>query len=174
MNNTALHPSTDDMLASDAISAGMDSELDNRVISQLLRQYKQDNVSAAQWRTYHIISDTLRQMPLTSNQLAANIRRQLVDEPTVLAPQRQRSFGKYVMPIAASVTAIWLVSWSALNVPSTSPRSAVIATAAAPVQQAKIDQAKLDNFIAAHRDFSPGASSPFMDATYQVPTEPAR
>ena len=176
MNNTAPHPSTDDMTPSDAISAGMDNELDNPAIRQLLQQCKQDTVSSAQWRTYHIISDTLRQMPLTSNQLAENIRRQLADEPTLLAPQRQRGFGKkYVMPIAASVTAIWLVSWSALNVPTTSPHPAVIATAVAPQQQlAKIDQTKLNNFIAAHRDFSPGASSPFMDATYQVPAEPAR
>ena len=173
MHNTALRQSVIDHTRSDSISAGMDGELDDLALTQLIRLCKAETADAAQWRTYHIIGDTLRQTPLTSNQLSEKIRRHLADEPTLLAPQRQRGLGKFVMPIAASVTAILLVSWSAVNLPTTHSRAPMLADAL-PMQQTQIDQTKLASFIAAHRNFSPGPNSPFMDATYQIPAEPTR
>ena len=173
MHNTALRQSVTDHTRSDSISAGMDGELDDLALTQLIQLCKADATDAAQWRTYHIIGDVLRQLPLTSAQLSEKIRRQLADEPTLLAPQRQRRLGKFVMPIAASVTAFLLVSWSAVNLPTANPRAPMLADAL-PMQKTQIDPTRLANFIAAHRDFSLGANSPFMDAAYQVPAEPAQ
>ncbi len=154
-----------------SVSAAMDGELDDTALREWILSCKPDSAAAENWQTYHVIGDTLRQMPLNSSPLAEKVMFMLQDEPTVLAPQR-KSMKKFVMPIAASVAAICLVGWSALNIPSGVTRTPVIA--AVPMQMAKIDQTKLANFIAAHRDFSPGATSPFMDASFQVPAEPAR
>jgi len=159
------------------ISAGMDSQLDDKALNQLIQSCRQDENCQSQWETYHMIGDILRQTPLTSSRLTAKISLQLADEPTVLAPQRQRAVSKYIMPMAASIAAVMLVSWSALNIPSatTSSSSLVAAqTQVAQIQQDKIDQVQLAEFIAAHRDFSPGASSPFVNAAYQVTAERSR
>lgn len=154
------------------VSAAMDGELYGSALTQLIRACKPHSRAEDDWRSYHIIGDALRQTSVSSTELSERIRLLVADEPTVLAPQRKRSISKFIMPVAASVAAICLVSWSALNIPSSSTHTAVMA--AMPLQIAKLDPSRLNNFIAAHRDFSPGASSPFMDADYQVPARPAR
>ncbi|MHB1678458.1 MAG: sigma-E factor negative regulatory protein [Sulfuriferula sp.] len=178
---TAPHPMVNNILTdstlpettmSASVSDAMDGELEGLALRDWILSCKQNSVAAYDWRSYHVIGDTLRQIPVNSNSFAEKIRLLVADEPTVLAPQRKPSMSKFIMPVAASVAAICLVSWSALNIPSAATHAPMLA--AAPLQIAKIDQTKLANFIAAHRDFSPGSSSPFMDATYQVPGEPAR
>ncbi len=156
---------------SESVSAAMDGELDHAALRELILSCRSNSVAAVDWQTYHVIGDTLRQLPLNSSQLSEKIRRMVQEEPTILAPQR-KNISRLFMPIAASVAAICLVSWSALNIPTGVTHTPVVT--AAPMEMAKIDQTKLDNFIAAHRDFSPGASSPFRDASFQVPAEPAR
>lgn len=155
-----------------SVSAAMDGEMDNAALRDMILACKYKSAAAADWQTYHVIGDTLRQIPVNSASLSDKIWLQLQNEPTVLAPQPKRSLNKFIMPVAASVAAICLVSWSALNIPLGVTHTPILA--AAPLQMAKIDQTKLANFIAAHRDFSPGATSPFMDASFQVPAEPAR
>ena len=155
------------------ISAGMDSELDSMALNQLMQSCRQDKTCQSQWETYHVIGDILRQTPLTSSSLATKISRQIADEPTILAPQRRHAISKYAMPMAASVAAVMLVTWSALNVPS-GTNTPTPTLAATQIQQDKIDQVQLADFMAAHRDYSPGASSPFVNATYQVTAERSR
>ncbi len=175
MNNTVLKPCDErDFGIAGEISAGMDGQLDDQALSQLIKNCKQDKESHSQWETYHMIGDILRQTPLTSSSLSAKIARQIADEPTILAPQRNRSMSRYAMPMAASIAAVMLVSWSALNIPAASTPSPAPTLAVAQLQQDKIDQVQLADFIAAHRDFSPGASSPFVNAAYQVPAERSR
>ena len=173
MHTTALQQlnrSEDDLDGS--ISAGMDGELDDKALDRLIQLCKQDTHCQSQWETYHMIGDVLRQTPFTTSNLVTRIDQLLADEPTVLAPQHKRSVTKYAMPMAASLAAVMLVAWSALNVPSSS--SPAPALAAAQMQQDKIDQVQLADFIASHRDYSPGASSPFVNAAYQVTTERSR
>ncbi|WP_157662653.1 sigma-E factor negative regulatory protein [Sulfuriferula sp. AH1] len=174
MHTTAqrqLNGSEDDL--DGFISAGMDGELDDKALNQLIQRYKQDAHCQSQWETYHMIGDILRQTPFTTSNLVARVNHLLTDEPTVLAPQHKRSVTKYAMPMAASLAAVMLVAWSALNLPTASSVPAP-ALAAAQMQQDKIDQVQLADFIAAHRDYSPGASSPFVNAAYQVTTERSR
>ena len=173
MQNTAKQQHNDtEHDAAGYISAGMDGELNDTALSQLIENCKHDTNCQSQWETYHMIGDILRQTPLTSSSLAATISRQLADEPTILAPQRKHLVSRYTMPMAASIAAVMLVTWSALNIPPASGPAPKLAVA--QIQQDKIDQVQLADFIASHRDYSPGASSPFVNAAYQVTTERSR
>lgn len=175
MNNTAIKPDYDQL--SDTVthlSAAMDGELDDNALTNFLQQYKQDASLSQQWNTYHVIGDALRQTPFISSELAARISRQLAEEPTVLAPRRYQALAKYAMPMVASITAVMLVSWSALNLPNMSANTGQSPLAVAQLQQDKIDQVELADFISAHRDYSPGATSPFVNASYQVAMEHGR
>ncbi len=161
------------------VSAGIDGEVDDQELAQLLDLYA-DTAHAQRWQIGHIIGDTLRETPVLSSGIARRVAEQLADEPTILAPRhrsptnRSRLMNKYFMPLAASVAAIAVVSWSALHIPVTGQTPVQVASIAPTTQPAKIDQVRLHSYMAAHRDFSPGADSPLMDATYQVPAEPAR
>ena len=163
---------------SESVSVAMDGEMDNASLREWILSCRQHSVAAEDWQTYHVIGDALRQLPVHTCTLSEKIRVQLQDEPTILAPQGKRTASKFLMPMAASVAAICLVGWSALNIPTANTHAPIMA--AVPLQMAQVDQtklvdqSKLANFIAAHRDFSSGANSSFMDAAYQVPAEPAR
>ena len=175
MNITAKKPAYDHVPDTVThLSAAMDGELDDTALTTCLQQCKQDASFHQQWEAYHVIGDVLRQTPFTSSSLAAKISCQLVDEPTVLAPPRHHAITKYAMPMAASIAAVMLVSWSALNLPTAATTSAQPAVVVAQLQQDKIDQVELADFISAHRDFSPGATSPFVNASYQVAAEHSR
>ncbi|MDR3390783.1 MAG: sigma-E factor negative regulatory protein [Sulfuriferula sp.] len=175
MRNTAQQQvSSDEDDLNGYISAGMDGELDDHALNRILQACKQDAHCQSQWETYHMIGDILRQTPLTSGNLAAKVSRHLADEPTVLAPRRQRNVGKYAMPMAASIAAVMLVTWSALNLPGPSAHAPAPSLATAQLQQDKFNQVQLADFIAAHRDYSPGATSPFVNAAYEVSTERSR
>ena len=175
MKITAIKPDYDHL--SDTVtqlSAAMDGELDDTALTACLRQYKQDESMHRQWEAYHVVGDVLRQTPFISSNLAAKINRQLTDEPTVLAPKRYHAITKYAMPMAASIAAVMLVSWSALNLPNAATGTTQPPLAVAQLQQDKIDQVELADFISAHRDYSPGATSPFVNASYQVAAEHSR
>ncbi len=175
------------------ISAGIDGELDDKNLLRLL-DLCENQAHAQHWQTWHIIGDSLRQTPCHAAGLAQRVAAQIALEPAILAPKPQRQTSKWLVPMAASVAAVALVSWSALHIPmsgqhaasaqmaSTAPGSVAPTaqmTASVPAagnkpQVAQIDQTRLTSFIAAHRDFAPGANSPLMDATYQISTGSSR
>lgn len=159
------------------VSAALDGELDANQLDTFIRDYKRDNTYATQWQTYQLISDTLRQTPIQTTGIAQRVSAQLANEPTLLAPQRKSLMHKYALPVAASVAAVMLVSWSALNL-TTSPNVSLAVNTPAKqsqvIQTAQIDPTQLNEFIAAHRDYSAGVNSPFVNASYEVPAEPNR
>lgn len=176
MQNTAKLNNTHAGNQIDIVSAAIDGELDTAQFDAFIRDYKRDNHLAAQWQTYHFIGDALRQTPINSPSIAQRVSAQLANEPTLLAPQRKSLVHKYALPVAASVAAVMLVSWSALNLTSdpihTSTMAANTPTAqTAIIQTAQIDPSQLNEFIAAHRDYSAGVNSPFVNASYEIPAE---
>ncbi|BBP00237.1 sigma-E factor negative regulatory protein [Sulfuriferula nivalis] len=176
MQNTAKLDSTGAAEQSDITSAAIDGELDSAQFDTFLRDYKRDNDLESQWQTYHLIGDALRQTPMHASSIAQRVSAQLANEPTLLAPQRKSLVHKYALPVAASVAAVMLVSWSALNLTSDPIHSSTLAantpSAQQPViQTAQIDPTQLNEFIAAHRDYSAGVNSPFVNASYEIPAE---
>jgi sigma-E factor negative regulatory protein RseA len=176
MKNTAKLNNTDATDYNDMVSAAIDGELDSAQFEAFIRDYKRDNNLASQWQTYHFIGDALRQTPIHTPSIAQRVSAQLANEPTLLAPQRKSLVHKYALPVAASVAAVMLVSWSALNLTSDPIHSSTLAANTSSVQTpsiqtAQIDPTQLNEFIAAHRDYSAGVSSPFVNASYEIPAE---
>lgn len=167
----------------EAISACMDGELNDTDCRHLLQQRRHDEFSD-HWQTWHLIGDTLRETPATSSTLARRIAAQLAQEPAIVAPKpARRSVQHYLMPIAASVAAITVVSMSTLYFSNQKPagnsaQMASLSTTAKPAASApnvaRIDTERLNRFMAAHRDFTADGNPPLMDATYHLPQEPAQ
>lgn len=178
MQNTAKLHTNNAVNTTDFVSAAIDGELDSAQLQQFIKDYQRDHDYQAQWQSYHIIGDALRLTPVHGASIAQRVSAQLAQEPTLLAPQRKSIVHKYALPVAASVAAVMLVSWSALNLTAVSNTTTLAnnapAAQTAAIQTAQIDPAQLNEFMAAHRDYSPGINSPYLNASYEVPTERTR
>jgi hypothetical protein len=156
------HQTDDPNLHSVLISAGFDGELDDQALLMMLNDHESD-LNVSYWQTWQLIGDTLRQAPdLSPLHLAQRVTEQLKHEPTVLAPKPLRVMRKkQMMSLAASVSAVALMSWSALHLASSPPHATQFARGASShaIQVAQIDPARLASFVAAHRDFALSASS---------------
>jgi sigma-E factor negative regulatory protein RseA len=161
----------------DKISALMDGEIDERHIQHELTRLRQDGELRQTWNTFHLIGDALRGERMLLTDVAGSLSRRLADEPTVLAPQRDRSrkVTTYALSAAASVAAIALVGWVALA-PHQGQRPADIAQmqqapvapvalpvpAPAPVQATPVASVPYDGsrneYILAHQGFSPSTA----------------
>ena len=175
--------STTHPIEHERISSAMDGELTAHEYGDIARLCQQTE-QAAQWHDWHAIRDALQQTPYCAS-IADRVAQQLALEPTILSPQRKpHRFSHVAMPLAASLAAVVVVGWSALHFTNLgNPSPATLATLSTPltqvatvshIQQAsidagKIDQARLNRYMAAHRDFATDANSPLMDASYQVP-----
>ena len=177
MQNTAKLNNTGTIEQLDIVSAAVDGELDSTQLELFIRGYKRDSDYPSQWQTYHLIGDVLRLTPAHIPSIAQRVSAQLANEPTILAPQHKSMMHRYALPVAASVAAVMLVSWSALNLTSNSPTTLAANTPAKQpqvTQMAQIDPAQINEFIAAHRDYSAGVNSPFVNASYEIPAEHSR
>ena len=96
------------------LSALMDGELGTEVHAHL-GKLRTDAELRVAWDVYHLIGDCLRGH--AGADIAPRVIARLRDEPTVLAPQRERSaarrIGWYGMYAAASMAAVAVVAWTA-------------------------------------------------------------
>lgn len=183
---------TEDSLA-ERISSAMDGELSGHELQQFIA-HAHTGQTLDDWTTWHVIGDAIRRNTIQSS-LVDRVAATLEAEPTILAPRRRLPVhtGKYLMPIAASVAAMAVVSLSVLrlgpvpaghlagNTPAQTlamarpvqPKTASLQQAA-PVSQAGFDQGRLASYVAAHREYTPGIDSSIMDASWQTSAEPAR
>ena len=68
----------------DRISALMDGELDDKAAVQKIDTLGRDREALDTWRTYHLISDALRDDRLLSEGFSGRVSAQLAKVPTVL------------------------------------------------------------------------------------------
>ena len=80
------------------ISALMDGELGAREAGEPLAALASDREARETWRTYHLISDTLRDTRLASPGFAERVNARVLEEPTVLSRSRDA---------ASSFSAAW-------------------------------------------------------------------
>ena len=96
------------------LSAMIDGELESEVQAHLGKLRVDPELRTA-WDVYHLIGDCLRGH--AGAEIAPRVIARLRDEPTVLAPQRERSgarrIGWYGMYAAASAAAVAVVAWTA-------------------------------------------------------------
>lgn len=149
------------------ISALMDGELDDREAAGALEALRADGEGRESWRTYHLISDAMRDTRLLSAGFGERLAARLAGEPTVLAPKwsfnsrpwlEQRRW--QVLSAAASLAAIGFVSMAFFSQEPSPPAPQVAAGAIAPqvetVQVAPPEAA--NDYLLAHQTYSPRVS----------------
>ncbi len=174
MQNSAIPTHESKPLTEDTtLSALADGELDHQETVRILETLSHGADWRARWQSYHIIGDCLRNTPPLKSDLATRISLLLADEPTVLAPRRSL-MTRFGIPGAASLAAVMLVAWGAVNLMQngTQPFSGNQLAAISLGQSSSNTQDDMNDYVAAHRDFSPGAM--LANASFEVPADPAR
>jgi sigma-E factor negative regulatory protein RseA len=166
------------------ISQLMDGELDERETDAALRALRGDAEAVAAWRTYHVISDAMRDTPLLSAGFAARLSARLAAEATILAPARRQPRLRAALAAAASLAAVALVGWLAFapqpqpgNQVAAAPKAPAAATVAshtAPVLAVTTTLPKAANdYLLAHQGFSPRVYLQGMAPYVRTVSEPA-
>lgn len=165
------------------ISALMDGELDPDDTASILTGLKKTDELREHWATYHLVSDALSQPEVMHIDVTSRVRARLAVEPTVLAPRAPARHKPIAFAAAASIAAMAVAGWMSLQttqpvglpqanlahnrtapttVLSTPPVSSVAATASSPASA----PARMNDYLMAHREFSPGAGMHGMSAPY--------
>jgi len=102
------------------VSTLMDGELDVDAAAREIARLKSDGALREHWDTYHLIGDAIRGSDAASGAhgFTQRFSERLALEPTVLAPAPSRVTRKvqtYALSAAASVAAVVVVGWAALN-----------------------------------------------------------
>ena len=167
----------------DRISALMDGELDDKSAAQVIQTIAGDREALEAWRTYHLISDALREDRLLSDGFTARVAAELAKEPTVLAPSRLQPQPKTWYALAASVAAVALVGWlgfapqqTAVAPVAQAPKSTV---APVEVKPAMVPlPSGTNDYLLAHQGFSPRVSlqgmAPYVRTVSEQLQEPRK
>jgi len=155
------------------VSQLMDGELAGEDVACVFAALKSDREAIEAWRTYHLISDSLRDTRLLSRGFTERVAARLAEEPTVLAPARWTRAVRRLPRIAAGavsvVAAVAFVGWAVtvLREPGSaaqvaqSPKPAPMATAVPPPQEAGKEPVRAAlpegarDYLLAHQGYAP-------------------
>lgn len=148
------------------ISALMDGELEARAAAESLAALTREGEAREAWRTYHLISDALRETRVLSDRFAGSFAARLAEEPTVFAPAQALASGgerlrRFALSAAASVAAAALVGWLAFAPweDSASVAPVAVQTPTAVVPEREVAQVPLpsqaNDYLLAHQGYSP-------------------
>lgn len=148
------------------ISQLMDGELAAPEAASPLAALREDGEAREAWRTYHLISDALRDTRLLSRGFAVRVSARLAEEPTVLAPtvQPDAAGGRvrgFLLPAGAAAAAAALVGWLAFAPQETQRAPAPVAQAPQVKPAASKEPARVpppvaaDDYLLAHQSYSP-------------------
>ena len=155
------------------VSALMDGELEGPAADATMNSLGGEGDSLEAWRTYHLISDAMRDTRLLSAGFAARFAQQLEQEPTVLAPAnlRRASAKRFALAAAASVAGVGLVGWLAFAPEAQRPQPV------AKMQTIPLPSATND-YLLAHQGFSPRVSlqgmAPYVRTVAEHPGETSK
>jgi sigma-E factor negative regulatory protein RseA len=142
------------------ISALMDGELFEDESESLLDKLKNNSAAHADWQTYHLISDALRQPDHLHANIDSAMHDRLQAEPTVLAPRggSRHKAQMFALSAAASVMALALVAWMSLQIDSGPAPQMASLHQPSPVRPASFPANQgLNGYLLAHQEFSPSA-----------------
>jgi sigma-E factor negative regulatory protein RseA len=146
----------------DRISELMDGELDDKSAAQAIDAVGRDRGALETWRTYHLISDAMRDSRVLSDGFTARVTQRLATEPTVLAPRALPAQPRrwFALPAAASVlAAVGLVGWLAFGPQPQAPHSTPVAQAQPEPKPAMVPlPSAASDYLLAHQGFSPRIS----------------
>lgn len=176
------------------ISAFMDGESAPHEFAGTLDSLREPGEALETWRTYHLISDALRDTNLTSSGFAERVAARIAEEPTVFVPAAARQPAtvvrqrRFALSAAASVAAVALVGWVALAPQPGADQALVASTPVAPQKPAAVTAAKeparlpltdaADDYLLAHQAYSPRNSfqgvAPYVRTVATRPSEGRR
>jgi sigma-E factor negative regulatory protein RseA len=163
----------------DKISELMDSELDERACAAAIDALRRDGEAVEAWRTYHLISDAMRDTRILSEGFAARFAARLAAEPTVLAPMRRQAFPRLAWAAAASAAAVGLVGWLAFAPQrEPAPQVAQLPKQARPTVVVRALPKAANDYLLAHQGFSPRVylqgMAPYVRTVSEPVEEPAK
>lgn len=126
------------------LSALMDSELSDEDASRLIKSMKNNTALSEAWDTYHLLGDVLRKSPSLSSKFNGQLAQRLAEEPTILAPRRERlnpGIRRFPMSMAASVAAVSLVGILVMQIGRLNQSILPAQVATAPVATQHLAQA---------------------------------
>jgi sigma-E factor negative regulatory protein RseA len=144
------------------LSALFDGELEVHEEPALWTAMKANPGLRDTWCRYKLIGDSLREEGNLSRDLTAKVMRELADEPVVLAPQPRRPvrWSGAIGALAASVTGIAVVGWTALAPQSPIHESATLAHVQQPARTsapiAAVSAPGMQEYMLAHQANAPG------------------
>ena len=159
------------------ISALMDGELDERAADPIINALRSEGESLEAWRTYHLISDAMRDTRLLSAGFTTRFAERLANEPTVIAPAnlRRAPAKRVALAAAASLAGVGLVGWLAFAPQPQAPQP--VAQAPSSVATIPLPSATND-YLLAHQGFSPRVSlqgmAPYVRTVAEHPAETAK
>jgi sigma-E factor negative regulatory protein RseA len=166
------------------ISALMDGELDGQAADNAIHTLRGEGEALEAWRTYHLISDAMRDTRLLSAGFTARLAERLAQEPTVLAPAnlRRAPVKRFALAAAAGVAGVGLVGWLAFapqpqRSPSMAQSQSQQPAVAGTVNVIPLPAATND-YLLAHQGFSPRVSlqgmAPYVRTVAEHPAETAK
>lgn len=160
------------------ISQLMDGELDERGAAAAIDALRRDPQAVEAWRTYHLISDAMRDTPLLSDGFAARLAERLAAEPTVLAPGRGAARAPLVLAAAASVAAVGLVGWLAFAPQPGGQQPQLAGASKAPIVTVTTLPKAANDYLLAHQGSSPRVylqgMAPYVRTVSEPADEPAK
>lgn len=170
------------------ISALMDGEHDASEFAGALADLRHPGEALESWRTYHLISDALRDTHLTSPGFAQRVSARILEEPTILAPAAEQRVvaPRRMMPLyaAASFAAVALVGWMAFAPQQGAEQAQVAKVAAKPAAVVILEPVALpltdaaNDYLLAHQAYSPRNSfqgvAPYVRTVTDRPAERRR
>ncbi len=167
------------------ISALMDGELDANEAASTIARFKKTDELREQWAVYHLISDILAQQETIPADVTRRVNARLATEPTVLAPRPSPSarHKPIAFAAAASITAMAVAAWMSLHTtqpvdrlqanlasnspsPVTPPPAIPAASVSSPSSIPASAPAQINDYLMAHREFSPGTAMHGMAPSY--------
>ncbi|HKU47516.1 MAG TPA: sigma-E factor negative regulatory protein [Burkholderiales bacterium] len=163
------------------VSALMDGELEGQAADSAIQTLRGEGEALESWRTYHLISDAMRDTRLLSAGFAARVAERLANEPTVIAPAnlRRTPAKRVALAAAASVAGVGLVGWLAFAPQPQAPESLAQSEPQAPAIAVTVSTIPLpsatNDYLLAHQGFSPRVSlqgmAPYVRTVAQHPGE---
>ena len=180
----------------ESVSALMDGEVDSGEAAREIARVKQDAARRDAWDTYHAIGDALRGEHALPADLSPGFSRRLSErlasEPTVMAPRLRlpKTIQTFALSAAASVAAVAVVGWVALNTlyPAVAPttlaqapaasatKAAAVALQSPQIEPVAVASEHVQQYLLAHQGISPSTAiqgvTPYIRTVSNVGDEP--
>lgn len=171
----------------DRISTFMDGEGSQMEAHQAVLRLKQDDGCLETWKTFHLIGDTMRGVPVLRDDFSARFHARMEQEPTLLAPRMSwRKPATLALSAAASLVAVTVVLMLVFTDNPLQPQAQIEAVPKSGATQIVMlpqpvpaaNQARVNEYLMAHQEYSPSTTlqgvAPYVRTVSAIHEQSAR